>query len=227
MSIALFALAAAVDGVGVRRQVAEPVGFVGRPPERVEGLRGAAVTSIQIDGVLHEFSSIPGVTEDVTDLVLNVKQLALRMHGDGPKRMALKAKGPGAVTASKIETGPDIEILNPDHVLCHLDKGAEIRMEMTVESGKGYVPASQSRPADAPIGLIPVDAIFSPVRKVSYKVDNARVGQVTDYMPVGLPRDEQHKHQIVRRVQTVRGEEWWIPNEPAGADPGPRSGGPS
>ena len=143
-------------------------------------LQGAAVSSIQIDGVLHEFSSIPGVTEDVTDLVLNVKQLALRMHGDGPKRMALKAKGPGAVTASKIETGPDIEILNPDHVLCHLDKGAEIRMEMTVESGKGYVPASQSRPADAPIGLIPVDAIFSPVRKVAYKVDNARVGQVTD-----------------------------------------------
>jgi DNA-directed RNA polymerase subunit alpha len=146
----------------------------------LSSLQGAAVSSIQIDGVLHEFSSIPGVTEDVTDLVLNVKQLALRMHGDGPKRMALKAKGPGAVTASKIETGPDIEILNPDHVLCHLDKGAEIRMEMVVENGKGYVPASQSRPADAPIGLIPVDAIFSPVRKVAYKVDNARVGQVTD-----------------------------------------------
>jgi DNA-directed RNA polymerase subunit alpha len=146
----------------------------------LSSLQGAAVSSIQIDGVLHEFSSIPGVTEDVTDLVLNVKQLALRMHGDGPKRMALKAKGPGAVTASKIETGPDIEILNPDHVLCHLDKGAEIRMEMVVENGKGYVPASQSRPADAPIGLIPVDAIYSPVRKVAYKVDNARVGQVTD-----------------------------------------------
>jgi DNA-directed RNA polymerase subunit alpha len=146
----------------------------------LSSLQGAAVTSMQIDGVLHEFSSIPGVREDVTDIVLNVKSLALRMHGEGPKRMTLKAEGPMEVTAKMIETGHDIEIMNPDQVLMHLDEGAHISMELTVEIGKGYTPANQNRSADAPIGLIPVDALYSPVRKVSYKVENARVGQVTD-----------------------------------------------
>jgi DNA-directed RNA polymerase subunit alpha len=139
------------------------------------------VTSIQIEGVLHEFSSIPGVREDVTDIVLNIKALGLRLHGEGPKRIRLKANGPGEVTASMIETGADIEVMNPGLVLCTLDQGAKIAMEMTVEAGKGYVPATQNRPEDAPIGLIPVDALFSPVRKVAYKVENTRVGQVTDY----------------------------------------------
>ena len=147
----------------------------------LSSLQGAAVTSIQIDGVLHEFSSMSGVIEDVTDIVLNIKALALRMHGDGPKRMRLAATGPGPVTASQLETGHDIEVMNPDLIICTLDKDAKISMELTVDSGKGYVPASQNRPEDAPIGMIPVDSLFSPVRKVSYKIENARVGQVTDY----------------------------------------------
>ena len=168
--------------------VAEPLerGFgltLGNALRRVllSSLQGAAVTSIQVDGVLHEFSSIPGVREDLTDIVLNVKAMALRMHGEGPKRMLLKAAGPGEITAGMIETGHDIEILDPELVILTLDSNAKISMELTVETGKGYVPATQSRPADAPIGLIPVDALFSPVRKVAYKVENTRVGQVTDY----------------------------------------------
>ncbi len=168
--------------------VAEPLerGFgltLGNALRRVllSSLQGAAVTSVQIEGVLHEFSSIPGVREDVTDIVLNIKSIALRMHGDGPKRMRLKADGPGEVRAGQIETGHDIEIMNPDLVLCTLDQGAKLVVEFAVQSGKGYVAASQSRAEDAPIALIPVDALFSPVRKISYKVENTRVGQVTDY----------------------------------------------
>ncbi len=168
--------------------VAEPLerGFgltLGNALRRVllSSLRGSAVTSLRIDGVLHEFSSIPGVREDVTDIVLNLKSVALRMHGDGPKRITLKASGPGEVTASQIETGHDIEIMDPDMVICTLDKDTSIQFEMTVENGKGYVPASLNAPADAPIGLIPVDALFGPVKKVTYKVENTRVGQVTDY----------------------------------------------
>ncbi|MEE8271531.1 MAG: DNA-directed RNA polymerase subunit alpha [Alphaproteobacteria bacterium] len=152
----------------------------------LSSLQGAAVTSLQIDGVLHEFSSIPGVREDVTDIVLNVKALALRMHADGPKRMRLHAEGPGPVSAGQIITGPDIEIMDPSLVICTLDQDARLNMEMTVNLGKGYVPAAQNRPEDAPIGLIPVDALYSPVRKVSYKVDNTRVGQVTDYDKLSL-----------------------------------------
>lgn len=177
-----------VDSSRVATVVAEPLerGFgltLGNALRRVllSSLQGAAVTSIQIDGVLHEFSSIQGVREDVTDIVLNIKSLALRMHSDGPKRMMLTAKGPGEVTAAKIETGHDIEVLNPELVICTLDRGATLNMELTVEHGMGYVAASMNRPADAPIGLIPVDSVYSPVRKVSYKVENTRVGQVTDY----------------------------------------------
>jgi len=168
--------------------VAEPLerGFgmtLGNALRRVllSSLQGAAVTSIHVDGVLHEFSSIPGVREDITDIVLNIKTIALRMHGDGPKRMRLRAEGPGEVMAGQIETGHDIEVMNPDLVLCTLDDGARIDMELTVETGKGYVPGSLNRPEDAPIGLIPIDSMFSPVRKVAYKVENTRVGQVTDY----------------------------------------------
>ena len=168
--------------------VAEPLerGFgltLGNALRRVllSSLQGAAVTAIQIEGVLHEFSSIPGVREDVTDIVLNVKTMGLKMHGEGQKRMSLRAVGPGEVHAGMIEAGHDIEIMDPDLVLCTLDEGATLNMEFTVESGKGYVPASQTRAEDWPIGLIPVDAIFSPVRKVAYKVENTRVGQVTDY----------------------------------------------
>lgn len=147
----------------------------------LSSLQGGAVTAIKIDGVLHEFSVIPGVREDVTDIVLNVKGLAVAVHNEGTKMMVLKAEGPCTVTAAMIETGHDVEIMNPNHVICNLDAGAKINMELTVDTGKGYVPAYQNKPGDAPIGLIAVDAIYSPVKKVSYKVENTRVGQITDY----------------------------------------------
>jgi DNA-directed RNA polymerase subunit alpha len=170
------------------RIVAEPLerGFgvtLGNALRRVllSSLQGAAVTAVQIDGVVHEFSSMEGVREDVVDVVLNIKQLALRMHAEGPKRMTLKATGPGAVTASQIEAPSDIEILNGDHVLCTLDDGASVRMEFTVNTGKGYVPADRNRPEDAPIGLIAVDSLFSPVKRVAYRVEPTRQGQSLDY----------------------------------------------
>ncbi len=147
----------------------------------LSSLQGGAVTAIKIDGVLHEFSVIPGVREDVTDIVLNVKGLAVAVHSEGQKMMTLKAEGPCVVTAAMIETGHDVEIMNPDHIICNLDAGGKISMELTVDTGKGYVPAYQNKPGDAPIGLIAVDAIYSPVKKVSYKVENTRVGQITDY----------------------------------------------
>jgi DNA-directed RNA polymerase subunit alpha len=168
--------------------VAEPLerGFgltLGNSLRRIllSSLQGAAVTSIQIDGALHEFSSLPGVGEDVTDIVLNVKGIGLRLSAEGPKRMTLRSEKPGPVTAGMIETGADIEVMNPDHVICTLDKGAKLSMELTVELGKGYVAATLNRPEESPIGLIPIDAMFSPVRKVAYKVTNTRVGQVTDH----------------------------------------------
>ena len=173
--------------------VAEPLerGFgltLGNALRRIlmSSLQGAAVTSIKIDGVLHEFSSVPGVREDVTDLVLNVKSIAVRYQGDRPQRLVLRTNGPGEVTAGMIETPNDVQIMNPDLVLCTLDDGASLNIEMTVSTGKGYVPASENRPEDAPIGLVPVDALYSPVRKVSYKVDNSRVGQKTDYDKLSL-----------------------------------------
>src|SRR3978361_2176633 len=147
----------------------------------LSSLQGAAVQSVHIDGVLHEFSSIAGVREDVTDMVLNIKDIAIKMQGEGPKRMVVKKQGPGTVTAGDIQTVGDVVVLNPDLVLCTLDEGAEIRMEFTVNTGKGYVPAERNRPEDAPIGLIPVDSLYSPVRKVSYKVENTREGQILDY----------------------------------------------
>ncbi len=152
----------------------------------LSSLQGAAVTSIQIEGVLHEFSSVPGVREDVTDIILNIKSLALRMHAEGPRKIRLRAQGPGEVRAGQIELGADIEVMNPDLVICNLDRGAHLNMEMTVETGKGYIPASALRKEDTPIGLIPVDALFSPVRKVAYKVEHSRVGQVTDYDKLAL-----------------------------------------
>ncbi len=176
------------EGGNKAKIVVEPLerGFgltLGNALRRVllSSLQGGAVTAIKIDGVLHEFSVIPGVREDVTDIVLNVKGLAVAVHNEGQKLMTLKAEGPCVVTAAMIETGHDVEIMNPDHVICNLDAGAKISMELTVDTGKGYVPAYQNKPADAPIGLIAVDAIYSPVKKVSYKVENTRVGQITDY----------------------------------------------
>jgi DNA-directed RNA polymerase subunit alpha len=176
------------DPKRVATVVAEPLerGFgttLGNALRRVllSSLQGAAVTSVHIDGVLHEFSSIPGVREDVTDIILNIKTIAIKMQGDGPKRMTLRKNGPGLVTAGDINTVGDVQILNPDLALCTLDEGAEIRMEFTVNTGKGYVAAERNRPEDAPIGLIPIDSLFSPVKKVSYKVENTREGQILDY----------------------------------------------
>jgi DNA-directed RNA polymerase subunit alpha len=168
--------------------VAEPLerGFgttLGNALRRIllSSLQGAAVTSVQIDGVLHEFSSIAGVREDVTDIVINIKEIAFNMQGEGPKRLMLKKEGPGVVTAGDIQVSGDIQVLNPAHVICTLDEGAEVRMEFTVNTGKGYVSAERNRPEDAPIGLIPVDSIYSPVKRVSYKIENTREGQILDY----------------------------------------------
>ena len=168
--------------------VAEPLerGFgttLGNALRRIllSSLQGAAVSSIQIDGVLHEFSSIAGVREDVTDMILNIKEVAFAMHAEGPKRLTLKKTGPGLVKAGDIQQTADVHVLNPDHVICTLDQGAELRIEFTVNNGKGYVPADRNRAEDAPIGLIPVDSIYSPVRRVSYRVENTREGQILDY----------------------------------------------
>jgi DNA-directed RNA polymerase subunit alpha len=173
--------------------VAEPLerGFgltLGNALRRVllSSLQGAAITSIKIENVLHEFSSLAGVREDVTDIVLNVKQIALKMQGEGPKRLQLSATGPAEVTAGDIVVSGDMEVMNKDLVICHLDEGATLNMELTVDTGKGYVPAVSNRPVDAPIGLIPVDSLYSPVRQVSYKVDNARIGQELDFDKLNL-----------------------------------------
>ena len=180
-----------IPGLDPRRKaklVVEPLerGFgttLGNALRRIllSSLQGAAITGVQIDGVVHEFSSIPGVREDVTDIILNLKQVAIDMVSETPKRMVLRANGPGAVTAGQIEVPGDAKILNGDHVICTLDDGASVRMEFTVQTGKGYVPADKNRPEDAPIGFIPVDAIYSPVRRVGYQVEDTREGTVLDY----------------------------------------------
>ena len=147
----------------------------------LSSIRGAAVTSIQIDGVLHEFTSIKGIREDVTDIVLNIKSLALKCSSAGTKKLILDAKGPGEINASKITTVPDIKILNPDLVICNLDENTNFHMEMNVNTGKGYAPAELNKPEDPPLGLIPINSLFSPVKKVSYSVTTAREGKALDY----------------------------------------------
>ncbi len=168
--------------------VAEPLerGFgttLGNALRRIllSSLQGAAVTSVHIDGVLHEFSSIAGVREDVTDIILNIKEIAISMQSEDAKRLTLRKEGPGVVRAGDIQATGDIHILTPEHVICTLDEDAEVRMEFTVNSGKGYVASERNRPEDAPIGLIPVDSIYSPVKRVSYKIENTREGQILDY----------------------------------------------
>ncbi len=147
----------------------------------LSSIRGTAVTAIQIDGVLHEFTSIKGVREDVTDIVLNVKSLALKSNSEGPKKLILDAKGPGIIKASNITPLNEIEILNPDLVICNLDENTNFHMEMTVGNGKGYVSADFNKPEEPPLGLIPIDSLFSPVKKVSYSVSTAREGKALDY----------------------------------------------
>ena len=152
----------------------------------LSSLQGAAITSVQINSVLHEFSSIPGVREDVTDIVLNLKAISVGMEVEGPKRLHLKEQGPKSVTAADISESNGITILNKEAVICQLDEGGSLDMELTVETGKGYVPADKHRSQDSAIGLISVDAMFSPVKKVSYKIDSTREGQVLDYDKLSL-----------------------------------------
>ena len=147
----------------------------------LSSIQGSAVTAVQIDGVLHEFSSIKGVREDVTDIVLNVKSLALKLETDGAKKLILDATGPGEIKAKDINEIAGVKILNPDLTICNLDEKTKFHMELTVKSGKGYVSAEKNKSEDAPLGLIPIDALFSPVKKVSFTVSNAREGKSLDY----------------------------------------------
>jgi DNA-directed RNA polymerase subunit alpha len=144
-------------------------------------LQGAAVTSVKIDGVLHEFTSIPDVKEDVTDIILNVKEVRVKLHADGPKTVRIEAEGERVVKAGDIIADETVEIMNPDHPIATLLPNGKLNMEMVVKRGKGYVPAEKNKEEGQPIGTIPIDAIFSPITKVNYTVTNARVGQITDY----------------------------------------------
>ena len=147
----------------------------------LSSIQGSAITSIQIDGVLHEFSSIQGVREDVTDIVLNVKALSIKVMSEGAKKLILDAKGPGEIKAKDIQPNADVKILNPDLVICHLDNNTKFHMELTANTGKGYRPADKNKDEDAPLGLISIDSLFSPVKKVSFSVENAREGKSLDY----------------------------------------------
>jgi DNA-directed RNA polymerase subunit alpha len=144
-------------------------------------LQGAAVTSVKIDGVLHEFTSIPDVKEDVTDIILNVKEVRVKLHADGPKTVRIEAEGERVVKAGNIIADETVEIMNPDHPIATLLPNGKLNMEMVVKRGKGYVPAEKNKEEGQPIGTLPIDAIFSPITKVNYTVTNARVGQITDY----------------------------------------------
>lgn len=147
----------------------------------LSSLQGAAITSIKIPAIEHEFSSIPGVKEDVSEVILNIKGIEVKMHVAEKRIVKLKATGPCVVTAGMIETGHDVEILNPDHVICNLVKNKQLEMELTCKVGKGYVLSTNSYEDNLPIGEIAIDALFNPVKSVTYKVENTRVGQVTDY----------------------------------------------
>ena len=147
----------------------------------LSSLPGAAVTSIKIDGILHEFSTIPGVKEDVTEIILNLKKLALSLDGDESVRALINVSGPAEVTAADIQADGVVEIYNPDLHIATLEKNATLTIELTIAKGRGYVPADQNKDETTPIGVIPIDSIYTPVRKVNYTVENTRVGQVTDF----------------------------------------------
>ena len=148
----------------------------------LSSLPGVAVTSVKIDGILHEFSTIEGVKEDVTEIILNIKGLIVKINGDGPKVVYIEAEGPGEVTAGSIKCDSEVEVLEPDMHIATLGEGAKLYMEITLDKGRGYVPAERNKQQMAPvIGVIPVDSIYTPVLKVNYNVENTRVGQITDY----------------------------------------------
>jgi DNA-directed RNA polymerase subunit alpha len=168
--------------------VAEPLerGFgltIGNAIRRIllSSLQGAAITSIKVKGIVHEFSTIPGVKEDLTDIVLNLKTLGIKVHSPGARKMFIKARGPGEIRANNFETDSETEIMDQDQIIMTLDSNAEVELEANVNTGKGYVSAEVAEDENKLIGEIPIDAMFSPVKKVSYKVENSRVGQVTDY----------------------------------------------
>jgi DNA-directed RNA polymerase subunit alpha len=168
--------------------VAEPLerGFgitLGNSLRRIllSSIQGAAITAVKIDGSLHEFSVLPGVKEDVTDLILNLKEVVFKLHSPGPKIVRIEVEGGKKVTAADIIIDADVEVINPQQHIAILDKGALLKMELTVKMGKGYVTAERNKEDDMPIGTIPIDAIFTSIKKVNYTVTNARVGQITDY----------------------------------------------
>jgi len=174
--------------------------FVGEPFERgfgvtignslrrilLSSLQGAAITAVRIRGVLHEFSTLPGVREDVTDLVLNLKEVRLRLVDGTEETARIESKGEGVVRAADIKAGPNVEILNPDLHIATLSKEAKLDVDLTIKAGRGYVPAERNKDENAPVGTVPIDSIFSPVCKVNYTVTNARVGQRTDYDRLNL-----------------------------------------
>src|SRR5512139_2605006 len=147
----------------------------------LSSLQGAAISSVKIDGVLHEFATLPGVREDVTDIVLNLKEVRLKLHDGLVAKATIEKKGEGVVRAGDIQGGPNLEVLNPEHPIATLSKEGALRVELTIKMGRGYVSADRNKDEEAPVGTVPIDAIFSPIRKVNYTVTNARVGQRTDY----------------------------------------------
>ena len=172
----------------ISKVIAEPLekGYaltIGNSLRRIllSSIQGSAITAIQIDGVLHEFSSIKGVREDVTNIVLNVKLLSIQVMSEEPKKLILDVKGPGEIKAKDIQTNPDVKILNPELVICHLDENTKFHMELVASRGKGYRPAEKNKKEDAPLGLIAIDSLFSPVKNVSFSIENAREGKSLDY----------------------------------------------
>jgi len=147
----------------------------------LSSLPGVAVSSIKVDGVLHEFSIIPGVVEDMTEIILNIKGLALKLHGEGPKVIYIDADGDGEVTAGDIKIDSEVEILNPEHHIATLNGDHRLYIELVINKGRGYVSSDKNKQPGQPIGIIPVDSIYTPVSKVNYTVENTRVGQITDY----------------------------------------------
>ena len=153
----------------------------------LSSLPGVAATSIKLDGVVHEFSTLPGVTEDVTEIVLNIKSLTAKLHSEGPKTVYIEAEGPCEVTGASIKADSEVEILNPDLHIATVGEGGKLFMEITLDKGRGYVPADRNKQQNQPaIGVIPVDSIYTPVVKANYTVENTRVGQVTDYDRLAL-----------------------------------------
>jgi DNA-directed RNA polymerase subunit alpha len=147
----------------------------------LSSLPGAAATSIKIEGLLHEFSTVPGVVEDTTEIILNLKRLSLKIHSDEEKTLTIDAEGPGVVTAGDIRTDSDVDVLNPDLHIATLAEGAKLFMEITANRGRGYIPADRNKKEDMEIGVIPIDSIYTPIERVNYTVENTRVGQVTNY----------------------------------------------